>query len=123
MTLTNYWWLLIWLFLGGAIFDNMPKRRERLNGETVELWDMLPAILMVVPYILWAGFRHDYFGDSLLSSKLQKNMSEKWLLFKKATFSDFIEGSFLWRNGAFFCFCPYYFDTGQCAYQFELTCN
>lgn len=64
MTLTNYWWLLIWLFLGGAIFNNMPKCRERLNGETVERWDMLPAILMVVPYIIWAGFRDDSFGDS-----------------------------------------------------------
>ena len=69
MTLTNYWWLLIWLFLGGAIFRNMPKRRERLNGEIVEHWDVLPAILMVVPYILWAGFRHDYFGDTALYRK------------------------------------------------------
>lgn len=66
MTLTNYWWLLIWLFAGGAIFGNMPKRLERLNGETVERWDPLPAILLVLPFILWAGFRHDYFGDTRL---------------------------------------------------------
>ena len=59
MTLTNYWWLLIWLFLGGAIFGNMPKRRERLNGEIVERWDVWPAIMMVLPYIIWAGFRGD----------------------------------------------------------------
>lgn len=57
MTLTNYWWPLIWLFLGGAIFGNMPKRRERLNGEIVERWDVWPAIMMVLPYIIWAGFR------------------------------------------------------------------
>lgn len=66
MTLRNYWWLLIWLFLGGAIFGNMPKRRERLGGRTAERWDYLPAILMVLPYIIWAGFRHDYFGDTAL---------------------------------------------------------
>lgn len=66
MTLTNYWWLLIWLFLGGTLFRNMPKRREHLCGETVDRWDFLPAILMVVPYIIWAGFRHDYFGDTAL---------------------------------------------------------
>ena len=66
MTLTNYWWLLVWLFLGGAIFERMPKCRERLNGEIVERWDILPAILMVVPYIIWAGFRHDYLGDTAL---------------------------------------------------------
>lgn len=59
MTLTNYWWPLIWLFLGGAIFGNMPKRRERLNGEIVERWDFWPAILMVLPYIIWTGFRGD----------------------------------------------------------------
>ena len=64
MTLTNYWWLLIWLFIGGAIFNNMPKRREHLNGEVVARWDVLPAILMVVPYIIWAGFRDGSFGDS-----------------------------------------------------------
>ena len=63
MTLTNYWWLLIWLFLGGAIFGRMPKRRERLDGEIVERWDILPAILMVIPFIIWAGFRKD-FGDT-----------------------------------------------------------
>ena len=64
MTLTNYWWLLIWLFFGGAILGTIAKRREQLNGETVERWDFLPAILMVLPYIVWAGFRHDYFGDT-----------------------------------------------------------
>ena len=69
MTLTNYWWLLIWLFLGGAIFGNMPKRRERLDGEIVERWDIFPAFLMVLPYIIWAGFRHDYFGDMALYRK------------------------------------------------------
>ena len=69
MTLTNYWWLLIWLFLGGAIFSNIPKRRERLNGRTVERWDFWPAILMVVPYIIWAGCRDWSFGDSLVYQK------------------------------------------------------
>lgn len=64
MTLTNYWWLLIWLFLGGAIFGNMPKCQKRLNGKTVERWDVLPAILMVLPYIIWAGCRDGSFGDS-----------------------------------------------------------
>lgn len=63
MTLTNYWWLLIWLFLGGGILNKMPKHREYLNGEQVEHWDVLPAILMVLPYIIWAGFRKE-FGDT-----------------------------------------------------------
>lgn len=68
MTLTNYWWLLIWLFLGGAIFENMPKRRERLGDSTAVRWDYLPAVLMVLPYIIWAGARKD-FGDSYVYIK------------------------------------------------------
>ena len=59
MALSIYWWLLIWLFLGGFLLNNLPKRREQLNGKIVERWDILPAILMVLPYIIWAGFRKD----------------------------------------------------------------
>lgn len=64
LTLTNYWWLLIWLFLGGAICSYFPKRREVLGDQVVERWDMLPAIILVLPYIVWAGFRPDNFGDT-----------------------------------------------------------
>ena len=78
MTLTNYWWLLIWLFLGGAFFGNIPKRRERLNGETVERWNLWPAILMVLPYIIWAGFRKD-FGDTYVYRQGFQNASGSFL--------------------------------------------
>ena len=67
LTLTNYWWLLIWLFLGGAICSYFPKRREVLGDRVVERWTPFAAILMVLPYIVWAGFRNDW-ADSLLSS-------------------------------------------------------
>ena len=66
MTLTNYWWLLIWVFVGGgalAIF--VPKQRELVNGKKVERWTMPAALLLVLPYILWAGFRSNTFGDTL----------------------------------------------------------
>lgn len=95
MTLTNYWWLLIWIFIGGVLALFIPKQQELVNGRKVERWTMPTALILIAPYIVWAGFRSNAFGDSLLSSKLQKNMSEKWLLFKKATFSDCIEVSFL----------------------------
>lgn len=74
MTLTNYWWLLIWLFAGGALFNNMPKRRERLNGKVVRRWDIWPAILMVMPYIIWAGFRKE-FGDTFVYRRGFQNAS------------------------------------------------
>lgn len=56
MTLTNYWWLLIWLFAGKLLEYAFPRREDRL-GEEDGRWGYLPAILLVVPYILWAGFR------------------------------------------------------------------
>lgn len=66
LTLTNYWWLLIWLFVGGAICNYFPKRREVLGDRVVKRWDIVPAIILVVPYIIWAGFRPDSFGDTSL---------------------------------------------------------
>lgn len=65
MTLTNYWWVLIWLFAGKLLEYVFPKREARL-GEEAGHWDYLPAILLAVPYILWAGFRGDSFGDTAL---------------------------------------------------------
>lgn len=65
MTLTNYWWLLIWLFIGGAFLTIFfPKKREIVLGKTVERWGMLPAVILVFPYIIWAGFRSYSFGDT-----------------------------------------------------------
>lgn len=91
MTLTNYWWLLIWLFLGGAIFGRMPKCRERLNGEIVERWDIWPAIFMVLPYIVWAGFRGD-IADTYLYRigflKAETSMSAILALFSDSTKED-----------------------------------
>ena len=79
MTLTNYWWLLIWLFTGGAILACFfQKRREMICGKVEERWGVVPAVILVVPYIIWAGFRTDIIGDSPLSSMGQKNMRGEW---------------------------------------------
>ena len=64
MTLTNYWWLLIWLCAGGAVLNTMQKRQEIINGKPAARWDVLPAVLLVVPYIIWTGFRPSSFGDT-----------------------------------------------------------
>ena len=38
MTLTNYWWLLIWVFVGGgALMILVPKQRELVNGKKVDI--------------------------------------------------------------------------------------
>lgn len=65
MTLTNYWWLLIWLFTGGVFLARFfPKKRELAYGKEERHWQVMPAIILVVPYIIWAGFRPDGFGDT-----------------------------------------------------------
>lgn len=65
MTLTNCWWLLIWLFTGGvflALF--FPKRQEVIGGKVEDRWNVFPSIILMIPYIIWAGFRTNGFGDT-----------------------------------------------------------
>ena len=65
MTLNNYWWLLIWLFGAGLILNNaIPRRREIVLGQVKYRWHLFAAILLVLPYVIWAGFRYRYFGDT-----------------------------------------------------------
>lgn len=65
MALTNYWWLLIWLFTGGVFLAYFfPKRREIVCGKVEDRWDVVPAVILVVPYIVWAGFRTNAYGDT-----------------------------------------------------------
>ena len=64
MTLTNYWWLLIWLFTGGVVLAALIPKSERVLGTLEERWRIVPAVLLVLPYIIWAGYRSDNFGDT-----------------------------------------------------------
>ena len=49
---------LIWLFIaGGILICTFPERQEHLLGRKVKRWDYLPAIILVLPLALWAGFR------------------------------------------------------------------
>ena len=65
MKLKNFWWLLIWLFTAGIILERaFPKQKERILGKERVRWKILPAILLVLPYIIWAGFRGVGFGDT-----------------------------------------------------------
>lgn len=73
MTLTNYWWLLIWLVGAGLLLSiAVPKQQVCLSGQICYKWSWLSCIILVTPYLIWCSTRSQ-FGDSLLSSKLQKN--------------------------------------------------
>ena len=64
MELKNYWWLVIWLFVGGGFFAfYIPRQPEKLCGRTVWRWHWLAALGLAFPYWLWAAGRR-YFGDS-----------------------------------------------------------
>ena len=73
MTLTNYWWLLIWVAGAGECCSFLfAKRTVNFYGHMEERWELVPALILVIPYIIWAGYRSDVWGDSPLSSKKQK---------------------------------------------------
>ena len=64
MTLHNQWWQLIWPFLfGGISLAFFPKQKEYVLGKRVERWNWLPALMLAIPYVVWAGYRKD-FGDT-----------------------------------------------------------
>ena len=55
----------MWIFLGGALLAFLiPKREEIVLGKPQLRWRPIAAILLVVPYILWAAFRVRGYGDT-----------------------------------------------------------
>lgn len=65
MTITNYWWLLIWLFTVGVFFHFYDRKETVMTaGGKEERWSWFGAITLAFPYVIWAGFRTDYFGDT-----------------------------------------------------------
>lgn len=74
MELTNYWWLLIWLFTGGLFFEYaFAKKEENICGKTEYRWQWLPAIGLAMPYFLWAAGRKS-FGDTYAYVNTFRNM-------------------------------------------------
>lgn len=63
--LNNFGWLIIWMFIGGALFLTYPvKQKEIVLGKQEERWRIAPAILLSCPYLIWAGMRSDIWGDT-----------------------------------------------------------
>lgn len=64
MTLTNYWWLLIWLaVVGGGLAIVAPKSTVQVLGKTEYRWSWPAVILLACPYAIWCMNR-SYFGDT-----------------------------------------------------------
>lgn len=64
MTLTNYWWLLIWLLLAGGLLSiAVPRKPVRVLGKIEYRWGWLPALIVACPYAIWATNRGN-IGDT-----------------------------------------------------------
>lgn len=60
MSITNYWFQLIWILTAGIILTRfLPKKQEIVMGRIEERWQMAPAVLLVIPYIIAAALRSD----------------------------------------------------------------
>lgn len=58
MVLRNYWMLLIWpLTIGLFLNVVIPKTLVTVEGKSEYRWGKFSAFLLVVPYIIWAGYR------------------------------------------------------------------
>ena len=65
MRLHNYWWLLIWPFVFGAVsVAFIPKREELVLGKKEVRWNWIAAVMMAIPFVIWAAWRPDSFGDT-----------------------------------------------------------
>ena len=70
MTLHNFWWLLIWMFLFGVIsYLFIPKKNELVLGKKVERWKWYSAIMLAAPYVIWAAGRSNIYGDTAIYRK------------------------------------------------------
>lgn len=64
MRLHNYWWLLIWPLLFGALSVVVNMRRvELVDGRRSIRWRPIAAYALVIPFVIWAGWRQ-HFGDT-----------------------------------------------------------
>ncbi len=65
MTITNYWWEIIWIVLAGAFLSYVfPRRDELVEDRLKQCWLYIPAFILAVPYVIWAGFRTTSWGDT-----------------------------------------------------------
>lgn len=76
LTLTNYWLPLIWIVVGAVVFQAFFYEVPiNVLGKTEYRWPLQLALIMGIPYILWAGNRGDELGDTAVyrSSFLEDN--------------------------------------------------
>lgn len=70
MTIVSYWWLPFWVIVGGIAIPRFFGHKYRLDEAAQRHWDVVPALLLVLPLIIWAAIRSNYVGDTALYRRL-----------------------------------------------------
>lgn len=60
---TSYWLLVIWAIGAGLLLFKMPKKHLLIQGRVERRWYWVTVIMLVLPYILWTGYR-GYYVDT-----------------------------------------------------------
>ena len=65
MELTNFWYMIVWL-LAASFFAAVFLEKDKVNfyGITENRWSVGTAVLLFLPFIIWAGFRTTAYGDT-----------------------------------------------------------
>lgn len=78
MTLTNYWWLLIWLAAaGGFLSVAIPKRPVQILEKTEYKWSWQAALILACPYAIWSMNR-SWFGDTEAYRKTFRSLPDSF---------------------------------------------
>lgn len=77
--MANNWAFIIWIGITGLLCNAFGgKRQELVNGKSEVRTTWFWAIVIFIPIVLGAALRTTAEGDSLLSSKIQKNNCRQW---------------------------------------------
>ena len=64
----GYWLLLIYMIGCGLLVHMLPKKTMLIDGRPEQRWYWVSVLLLVIPYILWAGYRASV-GDTYAYSR------------------------------------------------------
>lgn len=64
MTLTNYWYMFIWIIIVGLFSYLIPQETIVKKDFIYKKWGIISVLISVAPLICWAAFRTSGWGDT-----------------------------------------------------------
>ena len=75
MGVFTYGWMLVWMYLGIMALPKLFAHTQQPNSLLPRQWKLLPALILVLPLVILAGFRGDLLGDTALYRKLYAELA------------------------------------------------